>query len=115
MVSGSVHVGYGALLARELDDDDDDDDDGGGDDGDGLFDGDGDGEAPWMARQGTRAARRVRDLWLSPKQGAVRKVVDRWWSRWAVLVVLPAMLVGFSSPRRCLVVVIVAGIFRSVC
>ncbi len=37
-----------------------------------------------------------RDLWLEPKQIAVGKTVSKWWSRWAVLVVLPAALVSVS-------------------
>jgi hypothetical protein len=39
----------------------------------------------------------LRDLWLEPKQAAVAKLVDKWWSRWAVLVFLPAALV--RDPR----------------
>ncbi|KAL3958664.1 hypothetical protein ACCO45_006826 [Purpureocillium lilacinum] len=63
---GSVHVGYGALLAAELEAeaaaaDDDDDDDGNGGNGD-------------------------------PRQTAVRRVVERWWSRYGLLVFLPALL-----------------------
>jgi hypothetical protein len=42
-------------------------------------------------------ARTSRDLWLEPKQNAVGKVVDKWWSRWAVLIVLPALLVSFAT------------------
>lgn len=41
-----------------------------------------------------RWAKTLRDLWLDPKQTAVRKVVDKWWTRWIVLVVLPAALVS---------------------
>lgn len=37
--------------------------------------------------------RAFKDLWLEPKQEAVRNIVDRWWWRWGVLVVLPAALV----------------------
>lgn len=58
------------------------------------------------------ARRTVRDLWVEPRQGAVKKVVDVWWSRWGVLVILPAALVcvrlehlGFGSsslPRHLL-------------
>jgi hypothetical protein len=54
----------------------------------------GDGES----EDGERGLRgwgtRMRDLWLEPKQVAVRRAVDRWWSRWAMLVVLPAALVS---------------------
>ncbi|KAF4636467.1 hypothetical protein G7Y89_g1609 [Cudoniella acicularis] len=39
-----------------------------------------------------RFARTSRDLWLEPKQLAVGRVVDKWWSRWAALVFLPAGL-----------------------
>jgi hypothetical protein len=36
----------------------------------------------------------MKDLWLEPKQSAVARVVDKWWTRWTVLVVLPAALVS---------------------
>ncbi|CAD6445490.1 57d94a77-05a8-44f3-b5fe-a59f32bc72a7 [Sclerotinia trifoliorum] len=36
--------------------------------------------------------REMWDLWIEPKQGKVARVVDRWWMRCAVLVVLPALL-----------------------
>ena len=39
----------------------------------------------------------LRDVWIRPRQGAVRRVVERWWRRWAVLIVLPAVIV--SSAR----------------
>lgn len=39
-----------------------------------------------------------RDIWLEPKQAAVGQLVDKWWSRWAVLVFLPAALaVGWCA------------------
>lgn len=57
---------------------------------DSTEDGDGDGVVKGWVRTS-------RDLWLDPKQAAVGKVVDKWWTRWMVLVVLPAVLV---SPRR---------------
>lgn len=41
-------------------------------------------------------ARTSRDLWLEPKQIAVAKVVDKWWSRWAALIVMPALLVSYA-------------------
>ena len=43
-----------------------------------------------------RWGRKLRDLWLEPKQAAVRRTVDRWWSRWVVIAVLPAALVSAS-------------------
>lgn len=106
----SVHVGYGAtaLLAAGLDDDesdesdetdDDDDDDGGAAGGEG-YDGAGAGTrrrkriAAWCRRRW----KRMNDLWINPKQGAVRRVASVWYSRWFVLVVLPAALaVGWCA------------------
>lgn len=38
----------------------------------------------------------VRDLWIDPKQVTVGSVVDVWWSRLAVLVILPSILVSHS-------------------
>lgn len=40
-----------------------------------------------------RWGRTQRDLWLDPKQATVSKTVGKFWSRWVVLVVLPAALV----------------------
>jgi hypothetical protein len=40
-----------------------------------------------------RWSRVQRDLWLEPKQATVAKMVGRFWSRWIVLVILPAALV----------------------
>lgn len=42
-----------------------------------------------------RWGRIQKDLWLEPKQVAVGRLVDRWWSRWAVLILLPAALVSY--------------------
>jgi lipopolysaccharide/colanic/teichoic acid biosynthesis glycosyltransferase len=36
----------------------------------------------------------VIDLWVAPRQSAVKKVVDIWWSRYGLLVFLPALLVS---------------------
>jgi hypothetical protein len=49
-----------------------------------------------------RWGRVQRDLWLEPKQAAVARLVDRWWGRWLVLVVLPAVLVSCEALRRIL-------------
>lgn len=38
-----------------------------------------------------------RDLWLEPRQTVVARLVDKWWSRWALLAVLPAALVSCRS------------------
>lgn len=40
-----------------------------------------------------RWGRLQKDLWLEPKQAAVTQIVDKWWSRWIVLAILPAALV----------------------
>ena len=47
----------------------------------------------WVRRLG----RHLRDLWLEPKQAAVGRAVERWWSRWWVLVGLPAVLVSCGA------------------
>ncbi|KAL2023608.1 hypothetical protein VTK56DRAFT_1765 [Thermocarpiscus australiensis] len=89
---GSVHVGYGALVAAAA----------------GAEEGDGEGweedeeeegeEGGWccagrtMGRRVRRVLMRLRDTWVDPKASVVRRVVDVWWSRWGVLVVLPALL-----------------------
>ncbi|KAF4925978.1 hypotheticall protein [Colletotrichum viniferum] len=74
---GSVHVGYGALLsAAGLDDNDD------GADRVDLVD-----LSLWQ-----RTWRRIVDVWVEPKQSAVKKVVDVWWSRYGCLVLMPAAL-----------------------
>ncbi|KAI3392127.1 hypothetical protein diail_6139 [Diaporthe ilicicola] len=98
---GSVHVGYGALLATGLGDDDESDDDdedeaagGEGCDGAGAVSSSRRKAAAWCRRRW----KRVDDLWISPKQGAVRRVASVWYSRWFVLVVLPAALaVGWCA------------------
>ncbi|KAI1174076.1 hypothetical protein F4777DRAFT_413213 [Nemania sp. FL0916] len=88
---GSVHVGYGALVAAGLDADED----WGSDSTDG--DDEGDQHKVWgIARIWRRAVRKTRrdveDLWVVPRHGAVRRVVETWWSRWGLLVFLPAGL-----------------------
>lgn len=75
---GSVHVGYGALLsAAGLDNHDN------GVNGFELED-----LNVWQ-----RTWRRVVDVWVEPKQTAVKRVVDVWWSRYGCLVLMPAALV----------------------
>ncbi|KAG5965832.1 hypothetical protein E4U57_003609 [Claviceps arundinis] len=84
---GSVHVGYGALVATQLlnhgnDNNDNDDDDG--------YAMDLDGDEAWV---GQRLWQRwILDLWVRPKQTAVKRMVDRWWTRYGLLVFLPAAL-----------------------
>ncbi|KAM0283894.1 hypothetical protein ACHAQH_002276 [Verticillium albo-atrum] len=77
---GSVHVGYGAVLAAGLDDDDDDVQTA-------LEDAHDEERGFWG-----RMWRKTVDIWVEPKQAAVKRVVDVWWSRYGVLVVLPAAL-----------------------
>ncbi|KAI0390280.1 hypothetical protein F5Y17DRAFT_445401 [Xylariaceae sp. FL0594] len=95
---GSVHVGYGALIAAglaeesdgEVDEDwsSDDDDDEDNDNGQRII--------RKLARIWRRTVRRTRrnieDLWVTPRHSSVRRVVETWWSRWGVLVFLPAAL-----------------------
>ncbi|KAH9906511.1 hypothetical protein F4778DRAFT_653732 [Xylariomycetidae sp. FL2044] len=80
---GSVHVGYGALVAAGLVDSDEGDEYGSDDEDDG---------AAGFGRWRRRVMRKVEDLWVAPRQTAVRRVVETWWSRWAVLVFFPAGL-----------------------
>ncbi|KAI0474781.1 hypothetical protein F4859DRAFT_514629 [Xylaria cf. heliscus] len=92
---GSVHIGYGALIAAGLDD--------GGEDGDEDWDSDDDDSdedgghkalrlARIWRRTVRKSSRNIEDLWVAPRQGAVRRVVETWWSRWGLLVILPAVL-----------------------
>ncbi|ROW07775.1 hypothetical protein VMCG_03412 [Cytospora schulzeri] len=91
---GSVHIGYGAsdLLATGLADDGGEGDDTGYDDD---FDGDAKERFVAWCRKRWKG---INDLWITPTQGAVRNVTSAWYSRWFVLVVLPAALaVGWCS------------------
>jgi hypothetical protein len=100
---GSVHVGYGALIAAGLDNDEDGegDEEWSSEDDDGARDG---YDGGLMTRRVSRVWRRtvrktrrnVEDLWIAPRHGAVRRVVEAWWSRWGVLAFLPAVLVSGS-------------------
>jgi hypothetical protein len=101
---GSVHVGYGALLAAAgFDDEGEEEESDETEDEDGDLGGDARTSRGQRVRQ--RAQRQVRkfwsrtkDVWVTPRQGAVRKVVSKWWSRWTALVLLPALLaVGWCA------------------
>lgn len=84
-----MHVGYGALLAAGLlgGSEDDEDDDVSSDE----LDGPGSRwERIWQ--------RWVVDLWVHPKQIAVKRIAERWWSRYGLLVFLPAILVRLRIP-----------------
>lgn len=87
---GSVHIGYGAVLAAELDDqeeveaaleDDDDDHD----------------ERSRWEKLWSKTWRKTKDLWIEPRQVAVKRLVDVWWSRYGVLVFMPAALVCLAT------------------
>lgn len=80
-----MHVGYGALVTAALESDDDS--------GDEFYDSE-DEDVTLLERFGKAVQRNVRDLWVAPKQGAVKKVVESWWRRWGLLVFLPAGLVS---------------------
>jgi hypothetical protein len=95
---GSVHVGYGygALAAAAADgmeeeqeqEHDDEDAEAEGEVGCGCCC----RGRRWKGRM-KRAWRWLGDTWVDPKASVVQRVVDAWWSRWAALVVLPALLV----------------------
>lgn len=93
---GSVHVGYGALVTAALESDEDSDD--------GFYDSD-EETGSWFERAGRTVGRNVQDLWVAPRQGAVKRVVESWWRRWGLLVFLPAGLVShkplLSTSRIC--------------
>lgn len=87
----SVHVGhgYGALISAGLDDDRTA---GGG--GDELED----ETRPAWVRWCRKRWKAIDELWITPKQTAVSRVASAWWSRWLLLVVLPAALaVGWCA------------------
>lgn len=93
---GSVHIGYGALVAAGLDDEGDEAGDWSSDESD---DEDGAGRVAKIWRRTVRKTRRtVEDLWVAPRHGAVRRVVETWWSRWGLLVLLPAVSVSPLVP-----------------
>lgn len=84
---GSVHVGYGAIIAAQLSAEDVNGDN---DNSNAIDDDDDDGDTSTWEKlwQGW-----VIDLWVDPKQTAVKRTVSRWWSRYGLLVFLPAVLV----------------------
>ncbi|KAL5872321.1 hypothetical protein ACKVWC_007954 [Pyricularia oryzae] len=90
----SVHIGYGALLAARLDAEaaagDSEDDDASSDDESGQFAA-GSGRFG-LAKLAKKAWRRLDQLFVTPLQHPVRKAVDKWWTRWSLLVLLPAFL-----------------------
>ena len=91
---GSVHVGYGALVAAGLQAEEQRS--GRNDEDDDSSDEDGGGGANLLCRQRrfwSRACKRLNDLWISPRQTAVNRALDTWWGRWGNLVFLPAGLV----------------------
>lgn len=85
---GSVHVGYGVLVAAELEAAQQEEEEEGHDDHE-------DNRPPRWKRS-WRAY--TLDLWVVPRHSAVRKVVDAWWSRYGLLVLLPAILVRQQGP-----------------
>lgn len=87
---GSVHVGYGALVVGEILDADDEDDDSDDDSDDGT-----------LSRWERIWQRWVVDLWVRPKQLAVKRIAEKWWTRYGLLVFLPAALVRCPPPRVC--------------
>lgn len=56
--------------------------------------GDRDWDAGGEGNSGIRAwGREVRDVWIQPQKNAVGRLLDRWWLRWLVMVLLPAGIV----------------------
>jgi hypothetical protein len=73
-------IGYGSLFTSA--------------DGDGEDRDDGDDEETADKGLLKRLGTAMRDIWLEPKQAVVARVVRRWWARWFILAVLPALLVS---------------------
>lgn len=91
----SVHIGhgYGALIAAGLEDE-------GGESSSSDEEEDllVDETRPRWVKWCRKKWKRIDELWINPKQAAVKKVAAVWWSRWLVLVVLPAALaVGWCA------------------
>ncbi|KAH8899253.1 hypothetical protein GQ53DRAFT_634446 [Thozetella sp. PMI_491] len=86
---GSVHVGYGALVAAELEAEEADASD--EDAADEAFYED-EGRLALLAWRLRRLGQRIEDTWVTPRATSVKRVVDAWWSRWTVLVVFPASM-----------------------
>ncbi|KAH0494981.1 hypothetical protein TgHK011_008559 [Trichoderma gracile] len=81
----SIHVGYGALIVAEIEA--------------GLLDGRDGSSAGDRTEDGESRSRWERlwqsyfvDLFVNPRPSAVKRVVDRWWTRYGLLVLLPAAL-----------------------
>ncbi|KAH6990917.1 hypothetical protein BKA56DRAFT_667436 [Ilyonectria sp. MPI-CAGE-AT-0026] len=76
---GSVHVGYGAILAASL-----------------VHDAPSTTSSDELEDELTKWERAwqrwVLDIWVDPRQSAVKRVVDKWWSRYGFLVLMPAAL-----------------------
>lgn len=82
----SIHVGYGALIVAEIEA--------------GLLDGRDGSRAGDTTDDGGSRSKWERlwqsyfiDLFVNPRPSAVKRVVDRWWTRYGLLVLLPAALV----------------------
>jgi len=91
---GSVNAGYGSILSSGFgfgSESNDANSDAGSDGS--LFDDDED--APRWQVWWRWTVKKAFDLWIEPRQAPVKRVVERWWSRFGVLVVMPALLVGF--------------------
>jgi hypothetical protein len=89
---GSVHAGYGSVLSSGFglggENNDDSDSDSGSDGS--LFEED----VPRWQIWWRWTVKKAFDLWIEPRQAPVKRVVDKWWSRYGVLVGMPALLVG---------------------
>jgi hypothetical protein len=104
---GSVHIGYGAIhnggakttrpsgfgLGADIVSDSDEEEETDSDTENEAFVAQEGGMALLLWRM-RRLATSFEDTWVTPKPGRVKRIVKRWWSRWFVLVVLPAALVS---------------------
>ncbi|KAI1081943.1 hypothetical protein F5B20DRAFT_588067 [Whalleya microplaca] len=102
---GSVHVGYGALIAYATESESESESSSSSSEEEDGGQG-GEGGVPlgkrvriaarrwrrWARRFARRSGRSIEDLWVVPRQTAVKRVVESWWRRWGFLVFLPAAL-----------------------
>ena len=87
---GSVHIGYGAVVAAELEAEEADADESDDDENDAFYAEEGGLSLFWWRLR--KLAHKIEDTWVTPKQSSVKRLVDVWWTRWAVLVVFPASM-----------------------
>lgn len=96
--NGSVHVSYGGVLGEWFDDSMNDHEDSAQRRRERGWRGGETETLSMLSRIGRNFWIWIYDVWVDPTQHAVKRVVGVWYSRWGVLVVLPAALVSNAHP-----------------